>query len=395
MPKIFTEETLNGASQEGEVEDMADLNDGLPDNEVDEDDDLDDGLSTDDEEWEEARKILREERLRASGRYVRTNNANRDSPTEELVVIEDDDRTQELEFEMRTDVDETRGAAISPIEEVELNTDDEFDILGSDDEDISKKGRKLYVKTSKPGELKLEIGLTFRDTTECQQAVRNWAIENGYDIKWTKSARGKLQAVCRGNCSWKIYASKERLEPTCVIRTLIEPHECSRVRKNRQINAEWLEEYFLPKLRINPHYTAQEMVADIFQLYEAEINFAICYRARERALELISGSLNEQYAKIVPLKRNDKEGRFELMTHLNAEGGRVFDRFYVGFSSLKKGFLIGCQRFIGFDTCFLKTVLGGVLLATVSKNGDNKMYPIAWAVVEKENEVTWNLEVVL
>ena len=34
---------------------------------------------------------------------------------------------------------------------------------------------------------------------------------------------------------------------------------------------------------------------------------------------------------------------------------------------------------------FLKTFLGGKLLAVVGRDGIDKMYPIAWAVVEGEN----------
>ncbi|KAL6532257.1 hypothetical protein OROGR_014227 [Orobanche gracilis] len=135
---ILTKERLNNASQGARVDERVGMNDGLPNEDLD--DDWDDDLSTDDEEWKEARKILRDERLRASGKHITTEG-----------------------------IDGSHGEAISPIEEVELDTDEDFDILGSDDEDMSKKYRKLYVKTSKPGELKLEIGLTFRDTTECQK----------------------------------------------------------------------------------------------------------------------------------------------------------------------------------------------------------------------------------
>lgn len=63
--------------------------------------------------------------------------------------------------------------------------------------------------------------------------------------------------------------------------------------------------------------------------------------------------------------------------------------YIYSFSALRKGFFVGCRRYIGFDTCFLKTVLGGALLAAVSKDCNNKMYPIAWVVVEKETEASW------
>lgn len=44
---------------------------------------------------------------------------------------------------------------------------------------------------------------------------------------------------------------------------------------------------------------------------------------------------------------------------------------------------------IGFDGCFLKGVCKGQLLVAVCRDGNNQMLPIAWAVVEVENQYTW------
>ncbi|GAA0174253.1 hypothetical protein LIER_41683 [Lithospermum erythrorhizon] len=56
---------------------------------------------------------------------------------------------------------------------------------------------------------------------------------------------------------------------------------------------------------------------------------------------------------------------------------------------LKRGFCLGCRKFICVDGCFLKGAFKGQLLATVGVDGDNGIYPIAWAVVEVENTESW------
>ncbi|XP_019173411.1 PREDICTED: uncharacterized protein LOC109168986 [Ipomoea nil] len=56
---------------------------------------------------------------------------------------------------------------------------------------------------------------------------------------------------------------------------------------------------------------------------------------------------------------------------------------------MKKGFLAGCRKFIGLDGCFLKGKLKGEILTAVGRDGNNQMYPIAWAVVEIENSSSW------
>ncbi|XP_042022963.1 uncharacterized protein LOC121770266 [Salvia splendens] len=104
---------------------------------------------------------------------------------------------------------------------------------------------------------------------------------------------------------------------------------------------------------------------------------------------MLRGTVEAHYAKIrsyiLELSKSDREGRFEL--HVDA--GSVFKALYIGFSGLRKGFKEGCIPVIGLDGAFLKTYLGGILLTAVGTDGNNQMYPIAWPVVEAENEVCW------
>ncbi|MBA0754736.1 hypothetical protein Gogos_021062 [Gossypium gossypioides] len=66
-----------------------------------------------------------------------------------------------------------------------------------------------------------------------------------------------------------------------------------------------------------------------------------------------------------------------------------FKRFYVCFEALKKGWKEGCRPIIGLYGCFLKGPFKGKLLATVGINGNNQMYPVAWAIVEGECIDSW------
>lgn len=53
---------------------------------------------------------------------------------------------------------------------------------------------------------------------------------------------------------------------------------------------------------------------------------------------------------------------------------------------MKFGFMNGCRRCIGFDGCFLKDISKGLLLVAVAKDGNNQMFPIAWAVTGAEKK---------
>ena len=68
----------------------------------------------------------------------------------------------------------------------------------------------------------------------------------------------------------------------------------------------------------------------------------------------------------------------------------MFQRFYFCFDALKKGFVEGCRPFIGMDGCHLKGPYGGVVISAVGLDGNNGLFPLAFAVVESENKESWS-----
>nr|XP_009772460.1 PREDICTED: uncharacterized protein LOC104222839 [Nicotiana sylvestris] len=72
-----------------------------------------------------------------------------------------------------------------------------------------------------------------------------------------------------------------------------------------------------------------------------------------------------------------------------AEGKRRFHRMYICFNAMKLGFKEGLRPFIGLDETFLKGHCKGKLLVVVAQDCQNHFYPLAWAVVDKENTLTW------
>ncbi|XP_057793072.1 uncharacterized protein LOC131009677 [Salvia miltiorrhiza] len=112
--------------------------------------------------------------------------------------------------------------------------------------------------------------------------------------------------------------------------------------------------------------------ADILQRYATEVHKDRVYKAKAIAIELLRGSVEEHYASlrryIAELRKVDRGGRYELLLGDAA----VFKGLYMGFSSLVKDLY-----------------LGGILMCAVGKDGNNQIFPIAWAIVEVENEQCW------
>lgn len=60
------------------------------------------------------------------------------------------------------------------------------------------------------------------------------------------------------------------------------------------------------------------------------------------------------------------------------------------FGCFQNGFKAGCRKVVGLDGCFFKGATNGELLCALGRDANNQMYPIAWAVVDKENIDNWD-----
>ncbi|CAN1339462.1 hypothetical protein LINPERPRIM_LOCUS38499 [Linum perenne] len=194
-------------------------------------------------------------------------------------------------------------------------------------------------------------------------------------------------------CGWRVYGSWNSKKESFLLKCLGANHTCPRALENKQASAKWIAKTYIEKFRISPKWDVSDMKRELQLTYGIRINDNKCYRARNEARILLEGTLEEEYKKLRPyvaaLQKADPEGRFVLEVDIRAEDKVTFKRIYVGFSGLFKGFLAGCRPVIGFDGCFLKGELPGMLLSAVGKDGNNQMFPLAWAVTEGETTSSW------
>ncbi|XP_031396735.1 uncharacterized protein LOC116207780 [Punica granatum] len=256
----------------------------------------------------------------------------------------------------------------------EEGTDTEYfsDYVDSDNEVVThnnsgdegrkkrKRGKKRYI-TFNPNtpinEVEFSKNLIFEGPDQFKKVVQGYAIFQGFNILWKRTGDKKIEATCKNKeCAWRIYGS-------------------------------WTfkkEGFAVKKLEGN-HVNVQLGIT---------VTKTTCYKARSLACKKILGTLEEHYnllpSYIAELKKVNRTSTFEVVLDRGSPDGAVrFKRFYVCFDSLRKGFLEGCRSVIGLDGCFLKSKLGGQLLSAVGRDGNNQMFPFAWAVVEGENENSW------
>ena len=53
----------------------------------------------------------------------------------------------------------------------------------------------------------LKVGLKFSTAQVFRNALREWNVQHGFDIKFTKNEGKRVTAICINECGWRIHAS--------------------------------------------------------------------------------------------------------------------------------------------------------------------------------------------
>ncbi|XP_021774243.1 uncharacterized protein LOC110738175 [Chenopodium quinoa] len=123
------------------------------------------------------------------------------------------------------------------------------------------------------------------------------------------------------------------------------------------------------------------------------VNRVFAYKVKYAAHKLLHGYMHDHYQKVggylAAVQKSSPGSHIQLVTVESKLPTPVFQRLFMCFEGLAKGWKEGCRKVLAVDGCFLKTFLGGQLLCAVGRDANDQMYPVAWAVTEGENNLSW------
>ncbi|WOL11291.1 hypothetical protein Cni_G20053 [Canna indica] len=270
-----------------------------------------------------------------------------------------------------------------PISEYENSDDEIITPITTDDEaaldtDFVYVRKKVRRKVHNPDccvcDVKLELGMKFESTAHFKEVVQNYAIANGYNIKWCRTCTKKMEARSEVGCPWRIYASWMKSEVTLIVKTYESQHKCTRNLRNKQATVGWIAKHYMHKFRSNPNWTVEEMEKYLLSKFYITIHRMKSYIAKWESLKMLRGSVEEHYAMLgaylAQLRIVNRTSLFNIVYDRAHTGAPpVFRRLYIGFDALRKGFLHGCRPIIGFDECFLRLFLGDSCFQQLAEMG--------------------------
>ncbi|XP_015576050.1 uncharacterized protein LOC107261433 [Ricinus communis] len=164
-------------------------------------------------------------------------------------------------------------------------------------------------------------------------------------------------------------------------------HSCTKEHYNRHVNAKYIAMKYVERFRVDPSWAIQCIIQTVKEDMAVDVSRLKAWRARNIALKFIDGDEREQLGRLHDYKLELLRSNPGSTTVLHLEE-QVFKGLYVCFATLKDGFKY-CRPLISIDGCWLKGIYGGQLLTAVAIDANNCIYPVAWAVVQKENKDNW------
>nr|GMD82212.1 uncharacterized protein LOC109174707 [Ipomoea batatas] len=195
---------------------------------------------------------------------------------------------------------------------------------------------------------KFEIGMIFKSAEEFKWAVKCHEATRRKDIHFKKNEGRRVRVVCRHNntCNWTIFASRSNPRSHFAIKTYNPEHTCGDQDENRTVNSGFLAKLYKDDFKINTEWGRVQFQEHVKAKLKCQVTKHQAYRAKKKALKQLE--------------------------------------------ACKEGFLRGCRPFFGIDGCHLNgPQKGGQLLSAVGVDGDNILFPIAFAIEEGELKDSW------
>ncbi|KAI5661258.1 hypothetical protein M9H77_20581 [Catharanthus roseus] len=237
------------------------------------------------------------------------------------------------------------------------------------------------------------VGQEFPDVKAFRNAVKEAAIAQHFELKIVKSDLIRYIAKCATeDCPWRIRAVKLPNAPTFTIRSLEGIHTCGKNAQtgHHQASVDWIVNFIEERLRDNINYKPKDILHDIYKQYGITIPYKQAWRAKERGLQAIYGSSEEGYyllpAFCDQIKKTDPGSVAEVFT---TGADNRFHQLFISFHASIYGFVNGCLPIVGLGGIQLKNKYLGTLLSATSFDADGGLFPLAFGVVDVENDENW------
>lgn len=236
------------------------------------------------------------------------------------------------------------------------------------------------------------VGQEFKSVYEFRDALQKYAVAHRFVYRLRKNDTNRASGRCiTEGCSWKIHASWDSSTQSFRIKNMIKTHTCEeQTRKSAHPAKNWLVNIIKERLKDSPHHKPKEIADGILRDFGVELNYTQVWRGIEDAREQLQGSYKEAYNQLPWFCEKMAEVNPGSTVKLLTGDEKRFERLFVSFEALTHGFENGCRPILFLDSTSMKSKYHEMLLTATALDGEDAFFPVAFAIVETENDDNWH-----
>ncbi|CAE5960259.1 unnamed protein product [Arabidopsis arenosa] len=286
-----------------------------------------------------------------------------------------------------------KGKPVRKLEEVDdeefdippLFEDIEYEVDNIPDLDIDDDGKGLYK------------GKVYASREDAQIGMAIYAIKNMFHFKQTRTKYNYFVLSCSDEkCDWRILSTVIRGTGYYEIKKLCLQHTCSvetrgqymKKATSRVIASVYKAKFSDPTNGPVPMDLQQLILEDL----RVDASYHKCWRVRETAMADMSGTDEDSYSSLAEYLHLLKVTNPGSITHIETEdedeGKERFLYMFLAFGASIAGFK-HLRKILVVDGTHLKGKYKGVLLTASGQDANFQVFPLAFAVVDSENDESW------
>lgn len=274
--------------------------------------------------------------------------------------------------------------------------DEEFDIPPLFD-DIDYDREEIPDLDVNDDEKGIYKGKVYASKEDCQISLAIHAIKNQFHFKQTTTKRYSFVLTCPfESCDWRIMAHEMKNNGYYEIRKADLIHTCPVESRNQYpkkatskvIAAVYKAKFSVAGKGVVPLDLQQMLLEDL----RVSASYVKCWRAKETAVKDAIGTDEESFGKLEEylhvLKIANPGTVTDIKTEIDKDGSERFLYMFLAFGASIEGFR-KLRRVLVVDGTHLKGKYKGVLLTASGQDANFQVFPLAFAVVDSENDEAW------
>ncbi|KAK1399453.1 SWIM-type domain-containing protein [Heracleum sosnowskyi] len=229
----------------------------------------------------------------------------------------------------------------------------------------------------------------YKDKETLQIVLSHYALNNNFQYIVQKSCKKEYLVACIDkNFKWMLRASRNGKTNQFIIRRFIDTHTCAleiRFKSQRQATTSIIADVIKHKFtNIKTSYSFADIIRDMKHDHNVQVKYIKAWRSKEKALEMVRGNATESYIELYLYLYMLEITNPGSIIELKLNDNRCFLYVFVAFNASIKGWT-HCIPIVVAGT-FLKSAYGGTLLVTATQDAGGKTFPLAFCVVDSEND---------